>query len=162
MSDAIRQGYSPGILGWCVAEHGKYYAREWGFGAYFEAKVGAGMADFLGRLDHAGNHLFWLGDSEGPLACLSLDGDDAEDGLSHLRWFIASDRARGRGAGRRLLGRVVAAAREDGAAGIYLTTFAGLDAARNLYEAEGFRLVHEAEDMTWGRMVKEQRFELRF
>ena len=162
MTLAVRQGYTPGILGWCVAEHGRYYAREWGFGAFFEAKVGAGMAEFLGRLDAQYNHLFWVGDQDGPLACLSLDGEDAEQGLTHLHWFIASDGARGKGVGTRLMGRTLAAARQDGFAGIYLTTFAGLDAARRLYEKAGFCLVHEAEDMTWGPRMLEQRFEVRF
>ena len=159
---AVQSGYSPGILGWAVAEHGRYYAREWGFGAYFEAKVAAGMAEFLGRLDGPGNHLFRVEDDEGPMATMSLDGDDAEEGLAHLRWFIASDRARGQGLGHRLMTATLDAARGDGARGIYLTTFAGLGAARRLYEKFGFRLVHEAEDMTWGPKMQEQRFELRF
>ena len=42
---------------------------------------------------------------------------------------------------------------------VYLTTFAGLDAARALYERHGFRLVEEGEDTTWGVKVTEQLFE---
>ena len=157
----IHQGYTPGLLGWTVAEHGRYYAREWGFGPYFETKVAAGMADFVRRLDAPGNHIWWAGDDT-PIATLTLDGGDAEEGLSHLRWFIASDAARGQGSGGQLMARACDAARADGAAGIYLTTFAGLDAARRLYESYGFQLVHEAEDTTWGTPVREQRFEMRF
>ena len=54
------------------------------------------------------------------------------------------------------------AARSDGARGLYLWTFAGLEAARRVYEGVGFRLVREAPDETWGRTVTEQRWELRF
>ena len=41
----------------------------------------------------------------------------------------------------------------------HLTTFAGLAAARRLYEAHGFRLVDAAPGETWGTAVTEQRFE---
>jgi hypothetical protein len=44
---------------------------------------------------------------------------------------------------------------------VYLNTFAGLDAARALYEQAGFRLVQEVEAQTWGRVMREQRFEWR-
>ena len=51
---------------------------------------------------------------------------------------------------------------EDGVRGIFLTTFAGLDAARRIYDSAGFVLVHEQHDRTWGTEVMEQRFELVF
>ena len=156
------QGYLPGILGWCVVEHGRYYANAWSFGSYFEAKVAAGLSDFLNRLAEPGNHLFWAAEDGDLLGTLSLDGGDAEGDLAHLRWFICSDRSRGKGIGAGLMARAVAQARSDGFQGIYLTTFAGLDAARRLYDKSGFDLVHEAEDTTWGPRMLEQRFELRF
>ena len=158
----VGQGYRPGLLGWTVARHGEYYAAKWGFGRYFEAKVGAEMSDFLSRVDDPGNHLFWVADDTGPVATLSLDGGDSEEGLAHLRWFFASDAARGQGIGQRLLEAAISAAKGDGAAGIFLWTFNGLDAARRVYEKSGFRQVRETEDTTWGIAVTEQRFELRF
>ena len=36
---AIDTGFKPGLLGWTVAEHGRYYAEHWKFGAFFETKV---------------------------------------------------------------------------------------------------------------------------
>jgi hypothetical protein len=44
---------------------------------------------------------------------------------------------------------------------VYLSTFAGLDAARRLYEKAGFRLRAEGEGDHWGKTVVEQAFELR-
>ena len=41
-----------------------------------------------------------------------------------------------------------------------LWTFAGLDAARRLYERAGFRLAEERRGTQWGIEVTEQRFEL--
>jgi hypothetical protein len=45
--------------------------------------------------------------------------------------------------------------------GVYLTTFAGLDPARHLYEDFGFRLTDERRGTTWGPELVEQRFEWR-
>ena len=93
-------GWRPGIVGWIVMQHGEYYAREWDFGAYFEAKVAREVGEFVDRLDKDYNHLLWEIDALGPLAAVSVDGDYAENGLAHLRWFIASDRGKGQGGGR--------------------------------------------------------------
>ena len=40
-----------------------------------------------------------------------------------------------------------------------LWTFKGLDAARHLYERNGFRLVNEYAGAQWGVNLMEQRFE---
>ena len=42
---------------------------------------------------------------------------------------------------------------------VYLTTFAGLAAARRLYEEIGFTLTSEHADTTWGVPLNEQRFD---
>ncbi len=42
---------------------------------------------------------------------------------------------------------------------VYLSTFAGLDSARHLYEKCGFKLLEENEGNTWGVRVREQVFE---
>ena len=51
---------------------------------------------------------------------------------------------------------------EAGASGAYLDTFAGLDAAKAVYLAAGFRLVAEADGESWGVLLREQRYELDF
>lgn len=163
MSISFGEGHLPGLLGWCVAEHGRHYAEAWGFGPFFECKVACEMASFLARLDqHPANRLFWATDDHGPVATVSLDAGDSEDGLAHLRWFITAERSRGQGVGTTLLASGLDAARHHCADGIFLTTFDGLLAARALYEKAGFRLVNEVEDTTWGKAVREQRFEMRF
>ena len=55
---------------------------------------------------------------------------------------------RGRGAGRRLLGHVLEAARAAGYRRCYLETFHTMDRARVLYEAAGFRKLCEPEGAT--------------
>jgi GNAT superfamily N-acetyltransferase len=154
-------GWAPGTLGQVVSLHGRYYAREWGFGPYFEAKVAAGMAEFIPRMDPA-RDLFLAARRGGHLlASITIDGSETSANEAHLRWFITSDKARGTGIGRRLMTEAMSFCDEVGFALVYLDTFKGLDAARHLYEAHGFALVSEHPDTTWGVEVTEQRFERR-
>lgn len=158
-------GWLPGTLGQVVSLHGRYYARDWGFGPYFEAKVAAGMAEFIPRLNPA-RDLFLAARRGGHLlGSLTIDGGEIGAGAgakeAHLRWFITSDRARGTGLGNRLLEQAMTFCDETGFNMVYLDTFKGLESARHLYEKHGFDLVGERPDTTWGVEVTEQRFERR-
>jgi uncharacterized protein YhfF/GNAT superfamily N-acetyltransferase len=153
----IVPGYLPGAVGAIAAMHARFYAREHGFGAYFEAKVAAECAEFCPRVDPARDGLWLLVDAGRILGSIVIDGSP---GGAHLRWFIVADDLRGRGFGRRMIDAALGFCRRAGHRHVYLTTFAGLDAARALYEQAGFRLVQEAEGRTWGAAVREQRFEL--
>ena len=77
-----------------------------------------------------------------------------------MRWFIVSNRLRGKGAGNHLMELAVSFCREAGFDKVYLWTFQGLKPARHLYEKFGFELVKEQTGEEWGILVTEQRFEL--
>jgi len=79
-----------------------------------------------------------------------------------LHWFMIVPELRGSGMGRTLLSEAVAFCRRRGVQSLRLWTFAGLDAARHLYEQQGFRLLAESEATTWGKPVNEQVLELLF
>lgn len=157
-------GWRPGVIGEVVALQARYYARHWGFGPRFEAKIASEAARFIARYDPRVDLLTSFGEAERLVGSVTVDGGDPErpDDMAHLRWFILDDVARGHGLGRRLIGHALEFARGSGRAGVYLWTFAGLDAARHLYDEAGFRLVEELPGETWGTCVTEQRFELRF
>jgi len=155
MTDIVR-GYLPGSIGRIVEMHGRYYGRHWGFPCSFEALVARELADFVERYDASRDGL-WLLDGERVLGSIALIGP--RDGQpARLRWFIADERARG-GAGRRLMQTAMDFVRASGTRHVYLTTFAGLDAARALYEAHGFTLTAQAEDDHWGAAMTGQRFD---
>ncbi|MBK5949828.1 hypothetical protein CH339_00610 [Rhodobium orientis] len=158
----IGYGWVPGVVGEIVRAHAVYYAREWDFGPVFEAKVAGGLAAFLERYDPARDRLVHAHDGDTFLGSVVIDGSDPElaPGGTHLRWFVVTDAARGRGLGRRLMDEAVGFLQSSGAASCYLDTFAGLDAARHLYESCGFRLTEEREATSWGTPVAEQRFVL--
>ena len=154
----IAEGYRPGIVGRIVSMHADYYSREHGFGLAFESKVAAGLAAFIPRADKPGNHI-WTATVDGDIAgSIAIDSEDLGTGEAHLRWFITDDRLRGSGAGRDLLTRAVHFCDEQRLPAIQLWTFAGLDAARYLYENLGFTLTEEFSGAQWGATVIEQRF----
>lgn len=159
----LRRGFHPGLLGDVVALQARYYAEAWGFGPFFEAKLARELAEFAGRYDPARDLILSVGDGARTEGSVTIDGSDpaAPGGLLHLRWFILGEGARGRGLGRALLDEALAFCRASGRDGVYLWTFAGLDAARRLYDGAGFRLVEELAGETWGTRVTEQRFVLR-
>ena len=142
-----------------VELHASYYAEHWGFGPYFEAEVASGLAGFLDRYDpgHDGLWLATVGERlEGAIA---IDGIHADAEGAHLRWFIVSEPLQGRGVGGSLLRAAMDFCRERGYPWVHLWTFAGLDAARHLYEREGFVLAEEHPGSQWGSEVLEQRWE---
>lgn len=156
----IVEGWRPGALGFIIGAHGAHYARHWGFGAFFEAKVAAGLAEFTGRMEPSTDRFFLaVDDQDAFLGSLVLDLSDPAQptGHAHLRWFILSDPARGQGLGEQLM-RAAMAHCDALKRACWLTTFAGLDAARALYERHGFTLKREEEAASWGRSVREQLF----
>ncbi len=155
---AVMRGYRPGAVGRIAALHATYYSRVLGFGAAFEAKVAAELADFCTRLDREANAL-WTVDLAGEiLGSIAIDGECLGPGRAQLRWFVLHDRLQGEGLGRRLIGAALAFCDRRGVADIHLTTVAGLDAARHLYEAHGFTLADERPGGTWGKPMTEQLF----
>jgi ribosomal protein S18 acetylase RimI-like enzyme len=152
------EGWKPGALGFLVAEHGRSYARDWGFGASFEAKVAAGLGDFQQRYNTSRDRVFLALDGEVFVGGLAIDGHYPDHpGEARLRWFILAEAARGRGIGN-LLMKTAMAHVDSLQAACTLGTFAGLDAARALYEKHGFVLTSENEGRTWGVAVREQEF----
>jgi GNAT superfamily N-acetyltransferase len=156
----IEKGYIPGSIGRIAELHGAYYHEHWGFGAFFEAKVASELAEFIGRYDDKRDDL-WTASLEGRIeGSIAIDGIHAEDMGAHLRWFIVSDPLHGRGIGSRLITEATGFCRNRGYKRTYLWTFEGLDAARHLYEKNGFILIEQRMGMMWGTELNEQRFEL--
>jgi len=153
-------GYVPGVIGRITELHAIYYKKHWGFDLFFESKVATELSDFLTRFDpvHDG---FWLATiGEEIVGGIAIDGNEAQTGGARLRWFIVAPEYQGRGVGQRLLKEAIAFCRRAGICRAYLHSFAGLDAARHVYEKFGFVLREEKQDRTWGKITTEQTFEL--
>lgn len=155
----IYTGYIPGAIGRVAELHGQYYATNWQFGAFFEARVATELSAFMTRYDPK-RDCFWAVVAEnGRLeGSITIDGINAHTQGAHLRWFIMSDALRGQGWGNRLMQEAIAFCRTKEYPTIFLDTFAGLDAARRLYDKANFSLTHEAVGKQWGTEVTEQTF----
>ncbi len=156
----IFEGYAPGCIGDVASLHARYYAQAAGFGVVFERLVATGLGAFAEALPAPGKHLWRYSDGSRTLASIAIDSDLAAR-TAHLRWFIVDESLRGMGVGRALLTRALRFADTLDVDETYLWTFKGLDAARHLYESEGFVLTDEAEGTQWGGVVVEQRFSRR-
>lgn len=160
-TDAIEvcQGYRPGVIASVAGLHASYYSENYRFGAIFERKVATEMSAFMGRIENPANTTFSAFLGNVLLGSVSLDGEDLEAGVSHLRWFIVNPDAQGMGIGNLLLKKATSYVDAAGFERTRLWTFKGLDAARHLYEKHGFALVHEIPGRQWGTEVIEQEFE---
>lgn len=155
----ILSGYVPGAIGKIVELHGTYYHEHWDFGLFFEAKAAMELAELLNRFDETRDG-FWVAVDEGEIVGgVAIDGGKAETEGARLRWFILAPRCQGRGTGNQLMQTALRFCDDAGFKRVYLTTFAGLDAARHLYEKWGFTLCDEEEGTHWGSRVVEQTFE---
>ncbi len=157
MQFTISEGYIPGCIGRVAQLHASYYAQSSGFGVEFEAKVAKELAEFCLSYT-AGRDGLWLAHGAEIAGSIAVDGSHAAKDGAHLRWFIMSDVLRGKGIGKQLLRRALEFSDHLGYKRVYLWTFAGLGAARHLYESHGFRLQYESPGSQWGRVVHEQRF----
>ncbi len=161
MSFSIREGYLHGCIGRITEMHARYYANLVGFGLQFEAIVATELAQFCAQYEEGRDGL-WLAVAEGGIhGSIAIDGSRTQDQGAHLRWFIADDAIRGLGLGSQMLTQAVEFCRARGYRRVYLWTFEGLDAARHLYEKQGFCLASQERGTRWGAEVNEQRFDLK-
>jgi GNAT superfamily N-acetyltransferase len=141
-----------------VALHAGWYARHWGFGPGFAAKVEGELAEFLARRQPARDLFLCAHGRDSLIGTVTLDVTGGGPAGVHLRWFIVAEAAQGMGLGARLLHLAMEHNDRMGGGPVWLTTFAGLDAARRLYERHGFALARESDDDQWQGGVREQLF----
>jgi len=160
MNNFHLSGYIPGAIGRITELHATYYHQHWNFGLFFESKVASGLSEFLSRPESSQDG-FWIAVTDGNIiGSVAIDGSRAEQDGAKLRWFIVAPQYQGSGIGKILIQTALDFCRTCGFRRVHLSTFAGLDAARHLYEKNGFKLCEESEGDQWGPVVKEQIFEL--
>lgn len=154
----IVEGYQTGMIGDIAGMHGRTHGHIVGMGPTFESVVGKAMAEFMPRIGNPVNNSWSVVENGEVLGSITIDGEDLGDGIAHLRWFILSERLRGKGLGKVLLAKALDHCDRLGFGEIHLWTLKGLEAARALYEKNGFVLADEYVGDQWGKAVTEQMF----
>ena len=154
---SIRTILRPGDIGMVTWLHGHIYSREYQYGISFEAYVAHGLYEFYRQYDPVKDGVLICehGDKMVGFLLLMHRGDTAQ-----LRYFILLPDYRGIGLGRKLMDLFMKGLRERGYASAYLYTTHELTAAANLYKRCGFQLTEEKESANFGKLLKEQRYDL--
>lgn len=154
----VVEGYQTGMIGDIAAMHARTHGPIVGMGATFESVVSASMAEFMPRIGNPLNNSWSVLDGSEVIGSISIDGEHLGNNTAHLRWFILSKRLRGKGLGKSLLKCALEHCDRHAFDEIHLWTLKGLEAARALYETNGFDLAEEYVGDQWGKAVTEQKF----
>ncbi|MEP4766753.1 MAG: helix-turn-helix domain-containing GNAT family N-acetyltransferase [Roseibium sp.] len=154
----IVEGYQTGMIGDVAALHGRTHGPIVGMGPTFESVVSKAMSEFMSRVDKPMNNSWCVVENGQIIGSITIDGEDLGNNIAHLRWFILSERLRGKGLGKILLQKALRHCDDLGYEEIHLWTLKGLGAARYLYEINDFVLVDEYVGDQWGKAVAEQKF----
>ena len=151
--------HQPGDMGWVIHRHGALYAREYGWDEQFEALVAEIAAKFIRRFD-ARRERCWIAEKDGAMVgSVFLVKQTAR--IAKLRLLLVEPEARGLGIGKRLVDECIRFARQAGYKSIRLWTQDVLHAARKIYAAAGFQLVHEERHHSFGHDLTAETWELR-
>jgi DNA-binding MarR family transcriptional regulator/GNAT superfamily N-acetyltransferase len=150
--------HRPGDIGWIIQRHGEAYHDSHGWDESFEVMVAEIAAKFARDYDPA-TERSWIAEVDGTRSG-SVVLTRKSKWVGQLRLLFVDPTSRGLGIGSRLVSECVGHARHVGYRKIVLFTVQGLDAARRLYEAEGFQLTNERPGHAWGGAHLAQTWEL--
>ena len=154
---SIRTQLRPGDLGYVIYLHGKLYGTEYGYGLQFESYVAKGLCEFYEKYDPDRNRVWICAHNDKIIGFLLLmdRGESAQ-----LRYFLIEPEYRGIGLGSKLMSLYMGFLRECGYQKSYLWTTHELTTAASLYKRFGFQLTEEIESTSFGKPLREQRYDL--
>ena len=155
---SIRTELCPGDLGYVTHMHGSLYHREYGYGIQFESYVAKGLCEFYENYNPERSRIWACEHADRMIGFLLLmDRGHA----AQLRYFLIKPDYRGIGLGSKLMNRYMDFLRQCGYEGSYLWTTHELSTAARLYKRHGFLLTEEKESITFGKPLREQRYDLK-
>ena len=154
---SIRTELRPGDIGYVIHMHGDLYKKEYDYGIQFETYVAKGLCEFYEKYNPQRNRV-WICEHKGKMIgfLLLMDRNEA----AQLRYFLIDPDYRGIGLGAKLLDMYLDFLRECGYQRSYLWTTHELTTAAWLYKRVGFLLTEEKESSSFGKPLREQRYDL--
>lgn len=152
------RSHRAGDMGWIMSRHGELYDREYSWNTDFEALVGEIVVNFLRNYDEKRERC-WIAELDGERVGSIFCVRDTDD-VAKLRLLLVEPSARGHGVGKLLVRTCIDFARSAGYRKLTLWTNSVLDAARHIYEREGFQLVKADSHHSFGHDLTGQFWEL--
>jgi peptidyl-dipeptidase Dcp len=137
--------------------HGALYHKEYNYGLQFESYVAKGLCEFYEKYNSKRNRI-WACEHNGYMIGFLLLMDRGK--AAQLRYFLIEPEYRGIGLGGKLLNLYMDFLRECGYKETYLWTTHELSTAAFLYQRLGFTLTEEKESTSFGKELREQRYDL--
>ncbi len=145
-------------MGWVIARHAEFYAREYGFNVDFERYILLAFAEFARKMDVT-RSMLWIAELEGA-AVGSIGIVETEADTAQMRWLLVEHAAQNLGLGRRLARQALTFCQDQGLERVFLWTLKMLAPARHLYRSLGFTLTEEKQGLMGGVPVVEERWDL--
>ena len=139
----------PGDMGWIVHRQALLYAQEYGWDNTFEALVAKVGGEFIENFDAKCDRAWVAEIDERIVGSIFLVKKTKT--VAKLRLLYVEPDLRGQGIGRRLVEACITHARKLGYKRMTLWTNDVLTAARTIYEATGFALVHSEPHRSFGK-----------
>jgi peptidyl-dipeptidase Dcp len=156
-SISIRTELQPGDIGYVTYMHGALYHREYDYGLEFEGYVAKGLCEFYEKYNPERSRIWACEHNDRMIGfMLLMDRGTA----AQLRYFLIEPEYRGIGLGAKLLDLYLDFLRRCGYRESYLWTTHELDTAAFLYKRLGFNLTEEKESTSFGKPLREQRYDL--
>jgi GNAT superfamily N-acetyltransferase len=154
---SIRTELRPGDIGYVIYMHGHLYKKEYNYGIQFESYVAKGLCEFWEKYNPERNRVWVCEHGDRMIGFLLLmDREKA----AQLRYFLVQPEYRGIGLGSKLMSLYINFLRECGYRESYLWTTHELSTAALLYKRVGFKLTEEKESTAFGKLLREQRYDL--
>lgn len=154
---SIRTEFRPGDIGTIIHMHGDLYQKEYGYGIQFETYVAKGLCEFWEKYNPERNRV-WVCEHNDKIVGFMLLMDRGK--AAQLRYFLIQPEYRGIGLGTKLMSLYMEFLRECGYKDSYLWTTHELSTAAFLYQRAGFQLTEEKESTAFGKLLREQRYDL--
>jgi peptidyl-dipeptidase Dcp len=154
----IRTDLQSGDIGNIIYLHGKLYKSEYNYGIEFETYVALGLHEFFHQYNPLKDRV-WIAEHKNKIVGFLLLMH-RENNSAQLRYFLVEPEYRGLGLGRKLMNLFMEFLRDTDYQSAYLWTTHELTTAASLYIKHGFKLTEEKITNSFGKTLKEQRYDL--